>query len=39
MRNAEVFEFGGLIANSLYDFPSNEWLVIFDLSDVVTGHL
>jgi hypothetical protein len=39
IRDAEAFEFGGLVADSLHDFRSDEWLVIFDLSDAIMSHL
>src|SRR5919198_3285730 len=38
IRDAQSFKFGGLVANSLYDFPSNKRLIIFDLSDAIGGH-
>ena len=37
--DAQAFEFGGLVANSLYDFRSDKRLVIFDLSDAIMRHL
>jgi len=39
IRDAQAFEFGGLVANSLYAFRSDQRLVIFNLSDVIMGHL
>jgi hypothetical protein len=39
IRDAQAFEFVRLVANSLYDFRSDERLVIFDLSNTILGPL
>jgi len=39
IHDVQAFEFGGLVANSLYDFRSDERLIIFDLSNSIMGHL
>jgi len=38
IRDAQAFEFDSLVANSLYDFRSDERFIIFDLSDAIMGH-
>src|SRR4030095_5697820 len=37
--DAQAFEFGGFVANSLYDFRFDERLVVFDLGDAIMSHL
>jgi hypothetical protein len=39
IRDAQAFEFVRLVANSLYDFRSDERLVIFDFTNAKLGHL
>jgi len=39
IRDAQTFEFVRLVANSLYDFRSDERLVIVNLSNAILGHL
>jgi hypothetical protein len=39
IRDAQVFQFGRLIANSLNSLAANERLIIFDLSDALPAHL
>ena len=39
IRDAQAFEFGGLLANSLNGFGSNKRFLIFDLSDAIVSHL
>ncbi len=37
--DAQAFQFSGFLANSLNGLGSNKRLVIFNLSDVIMGHL
>ena len=39
IRNAQAFQFGGLLANTMNGLCSDQWLIIFDLCDAIMGHL